>query len=343
MDSAVNCPIHPTITAVGCSLPLALLISAATQLRFSTISNISFLFAAFFQEFESKASFEKTSLLKSAPTILSLTGAFSFVFHTDMGMHTTLHTLDIFFGWVLALHGAASGVGCALALVLRERGNRMRVLFAVPFALFVTSLHLLAGYYDAVYDWQVGYYGTMAGVIFASGVFVRVHQLRRDLLPIRNHAWRIALLETATILVAAVSALFAQSQQAGIKLEIDSPKYHTYHGLWHIQLALAFSILYTRLLDGVSTSVSCNQNSVSPLDGLALANVWILAISTLLLKELQAPLIATHLVLTCIGLGFVAIALTHWTYMRQFTGTAQTRRKAELDKWTKSTFFQKFS
>lgn len=281
------------------------------------ISNGAFLAAALFQEFESRGASHKTTLLKSAPVILAMIGAFSFTFHTDMGLHTSLHTLDIFFGWVLALHGAASGIGCALTLVARNRGIDSRFLLALPFVLFVIALHLLAGFYDEVYDWQIGYYGTMAGVIFASGVFVRVDMIRRDSAPLRRRAGVIALLETATVVVAVISALFVQSQKAGVRLDINSSEYSIYHGMWHIQLALAFSIFYTRILDSVSACDACQVRTLSPLDVAALVCVWTLAIGTLLLKEFRAPLLVTHVFLAWNGLAFSAIALSHWSFRLQ--------------------------
>lgn len=312
--SCVSCPIHPTISAVGSTLPLALLSSWTNFLDFSVISNGAFIAAALFQEFETRSASQKTTLLKSAPVILAMIGAFSFTFHTNMGMHTSLHTLDIFFGWVLALHGAGSGIGCALTLIARNRGIESRFLLALPFVLFVIALHLLAGFYDEVYDWQVGYFGTMAGVIFASGVFVRVEVIRRDLAPLRRRAGVIALLETATVVAAVISALFVQSQQAGVRLHIYSSEYSIYHGLWHIQLALAFSIFYTRLLDGVSACDACDVRTLSPLDVAALASVWTLAIGSLVLKESRAPLLVTHVFLAWNGLAFAAIALSHWSF-----------------------------
>ena len=312
-NCTVHCPIHPTISTVGLIIPVALLVSWSGWLEFSVISNLAFTIAGIYQEFQSRASHEKTALLKAAPTILALMGASSFVFHLHFHKHS--HILDIFFGWCLALHGATSALGCAMTLGLRQRGIKSFFLaVAMPFTIFSVCLHIIIGYYIEIYNWQIGYYSIMAGVIFVAGVVVRVDVIRRDIASLQRRAWSIAIVEVSSILVLALSALFVQSQQAGVQFAIYSDEYDLYHGMWHIQLAIAFSMLYTRLLDGVSTTAACIVSSITPLDISALVSVWVLASGTLLLKELRAPLLVTHVFLAWIGLAFLAIACTHWSF-----------------------------
>ena len=209
---------------------------------FATTSNVAYMVSGVYSSF--RKSVRWGGLANPAFPLLFL-GVASFSFHQEQA-HSNKHTLDILGGWLLVVHLASISIGAFVSelvseiKILRFGTQFVDFVFVIVFApLFL----LVCTFYSSVYNNQLWFYGAclVPSVVLALVIRMRLSSCKYSSI-------QIAVSESVEALGIAISATFVQGELVGrrVTYATDPAAYDLFHGMWHIQLALAVGVLHVR-------------------------------------------------------------------------------------------------
>ena len=220
-------------------------------------------------------------------------------------MESSAYAFDIYGGWLLICHVAYVSFGLVVSYTIRRQ--RQYLVFLARFVLscsYVALVTVLRIYYDEIYKMQHVLYASAIAVVIPCFFVLRfvvscpMWRLNKALLPVA--------FESVVLSLSLVSALFVQGQLVGRILEYGKPDktYDFYHGNWHILLAYASAIAYTRLSNVVPIVLglrrTCDQ-TMSSLDYAGIALMGVYAVALLMCKEWNVTLNTSIGVGACIN------------------------------------------
>lgn len=278
---------------------LALLVSPKDY-TFSTSTNLCTLASGIHVLVVSYAYRDKLSDLGpfvASPIFYFLLGSASFRFHISPDLGVPAHSFDILFGFLFVLHLALVALSAFAFLLLHRRAASHTMLV---YALCICLAVIL---YKDIYSHQTAFYCSVAAL-----VAVLYAPIRATLTCNKRKPWLIALAESAVVLLSLVGAVFCQGGLIGAKLQSRSDAYDFFHGNWHYLIAVASSIVYTRLLQACfnteAPSVTC-VCSMPALDAAGMALLGTYVIVLVLMKEAGAGVDACKATGTTASLAFL--------------------------------------
>lgn len=226
---------------------------------FATISNLSFVAVALYLEVSNifavgAGAGASLGRLSDATLLITLMGASSFGFHRLPQLGQPLHTLDIFFGWILVAHAAyltlvvsmlAISKSCLPNWVDVVGARSVRVLLSVTFIVVLVVMTIL---YDDVYGNQLTFYFVAGPIALVFGGICRFVLIFEDTGRVSCWAIVLGLFEMTVLIVMLLVAVFCQGGLIGRKIG-ESPEYQIYHGIWHFGLSSVLGVLYVRAGD----------------------------------------------------------------------------------------------
>lgn len=281
---------------------------------FSTVSNLSYLFAAFCVQHRVTSgyvesppctssrhhSYMTSNLSTCACIFLTLLGSSSFAFHSESVLFQPFHSFDILFGWLLVLNVAFTALSVSFyAWAGRRLTRQLHTSIFVGFLIAISAL--LIGY-ETVYKFQLEFMTAMATTGIVCAVISRMLLIGE-----RPKATTIgyAIGEMLVLICIVISAMSCQGELIGRPITRDTALgvYDISHGVWHFLLSTAASIVYIRSLSvarmvEVGNSICvCRPSRLDMLGELALL---VFAVAASVLKEVDVGdgmlLVATAIV-----------------------------------------------
>lgn len=206
---------------IFCAYFLKLVLPNSSPYVFSTVSNVSFLTAAFYLQYRItnpadgeeqpiKNSYLIANLATCACVFFVLLGASSLAFHSESVLLQPVHSFDILFGWLLVLNVAFASL-CASFYAWAGR-RTTRQLHAAAFVGFLVSIVAVVVQFDAIYVRQLEFYIAAGSVAVVSSVLARI-----VLVGERPSASTVgyAVGEILILLTVLASAIFCQGELVG--------------------------------------------------------------------------------------------------------------------------------
>ena len=341
--SPVLSHISPIVASVHCVLALtyvALLARGEDDTRiFSVMSNVCYVVAGLAMNFTIRfgraagdagvdGSIHEVGLL-----VLGLVGATSFSFHTSHGISPKRvpdgfsdrrHVFDILAIFLLLVHLFHVHLSVCLGSFASSTTTRAVIRAAVS-AVFIANVGIVIFLYDEILGSQPLLLYVAAPPIALLAVLGRLRLASSQYERLWSVPFNVAVFEIVTILVALLSAGYAQCELLGETYLYYRPSwsfstegvvapqsYDFYHGNWHYLTSLIISLIYVRCADA-SAALDAHkpngrhQHRVRWDDVFAQGLILLYALVLLASKELRWDLDATRKLLA----GLVLLFMSH--------------------------------